>query len=132
VKKKQFEELLESVHQGGEILRGRTHCALRGHRDIACRGFGDPPHHIISKRKLQGNVRAQKYVESHPEIFLVDLCRAHHTVLGHTKEGRRLLVLLKGEKNGADVVRRALEELRAMYKVPPKKLRLEAILALGG
>ena len=109
-----------------------TDCALRGYRDIACSGFGDSPHHIISKRKLQGNTEARKFVEAHPEIFLVDLCRAHHTVAGHTKEGRRLLALLKCEKNGADVVSRALEELRALYKAPPQDLRLEAILASGG
>ena len=105
-------------------------CSLRGYR-VPCSGELES-HHIISKRKLQGNKAARTYVEAHADIFLVDLCRAHHTVTGHTKEGRRLLVLLKCEKNGADVVSRALEELRALYKVPPAELRLEAILAMGG
>jgi hypothetical protein len=107
-------------------------CALRGYRDIQCSGFGDPPHHIISKRKLQGNREARAYVEEHADIFLVDLCRAHHGAVGHTKEGRRLLVLLKCELYGSDKVNEALEELRALYKVPPQDLRLEAILAMGG
>ena len=67
-------------------------------------------------------------MEAHPEIFLVDLCRAHHTVAGHTKEGRRLLVLLKCELYGSDKVNEALEALRRCYKVPQPELRLEALL----
>ena len=120
-----FAELLDSVREGGAILRG--FCELR------CIGNCSGPlerHHIINRGHLRSVAKGLKYCDDHADVLIADICHAHNTSrIADTKQARAYLLQKRVDLFGAEYVSGILEGLRALCRVPPPEWSLGALLS---
>ena len=105
-------------------------CELEGFDGIKCGGRLEW-HHIINRAKLKNKTSARIYCENtHPEIFLTQVCSFHNTVtkIADCKRARRRLLLQKVELFGEEYVRSVVDSIP--WKVPSAHydLTFEAIM----
>ena len=92
-------------------------------------GGGLEKAHIINKSRLRNVAKALKYCDAHAEVLIGVVCHSHNTGRTHdTKANRAYMLQKRVDLFGFEYVGGIIEGLRALFKVPPEDLRLEALL----
>ena len=85
--------------------------------------------HIIGRGRLRNVAKALNYCDRNAEVLLGDVCASHNVGRVHDEKKHRAYLLHKRvELFGWEYVDDVIEGLRALHKVPPPELRLEALL----